>query len=342
MRVGSEAESDGKIGEVAARVTPLRWARPSWILAAVMTIACSRAAPVGSEPSVSPADARAEPGPTAEPRLPDWLDDPRLRAHLSDEVRPERRPDGVLQPPGDLVVERLVNDAGIEVVAVHGSWVASYDGDGDDVWIDRVGRVDLLVRVSGVVHVATLARQFQERVAADDADDAGAAGVLARPRLVRSQWHGAGAAGPDLVLTMAYHDVWETQCDHGFERRTDVVVCDLEGGALRCARALVELESFDGCGGAESLAHEPGDPEAPCARVRFSATWAADPDALRTRVTNTDDLHCLDPEATGGRGDPRAPRPAIRYDELWSGQGRIAVETVPLDPGSRGSQGSRR
>lgn len=287
-------------------------------LSAVLVTACA-------PPGPSPAGTSSAPfaTATARPREPtlalkDWREDSRVTTHL----QPPHGGSGELdeRPPDAIEATPIVDDPDVSIEAVRSIWT-DHDGSAGHT---RIYRVYLLVRRVERAHVVELAHQYWNP---NDEPPS--------PRVEVVQWNGAGAEGPDLVLTVATESVFATQCDDGRDARTDVIVCELDPGSMRCGRAPVELEFFDGCAGGEVYDRVPERPpwegeDEPCGRVSFSATWTAQPTELRVSIDHHNDVDCLDSESAGTLGAPRPPAVTMPYATLLADPS--ALRTVDIEP----------
>jgi hypothetical protein len=280
----------------------------------MLAVACTKPlpSPVADGSSVAasaPARAQALP-------LADWRDDARVTAHLRPTDAREALED---RPPNAIEAVRIVDDPDVCIEAVQSIWTDA-EGSGDaGTWIHRAY---VLVRRADRVHVVELARQYREPVY-------GSSGPPDPPRVEAVHWNGAGAQGPDLVLTVATQSVWGTQCRDGRDARTDVIVCELDPGSMRCGRAPVELDFFDGCAGAENVDRPPDAEEEPCGRVGFSATWAARPDELRVTLDAEDDVDCLG-DGSPFYLEPLPPATTTSYATLLAAP--HALRVIDIDP----------
>jgi len=191
----------------------------------------------------------------------------------------------------------------------------------EEAWRSQTGRADLVIGMPSAAVVVPLGRTHQDGSPEDLGDPI--------PTVAQTTWRGAGVPGPNLVLVVESASLWETQCDVSVDRRTEVIVCELEPPAVSCGAATVALEFYDGCGGQESVDFDGEEP--PCSRIEFEMEWSAGTDALVTTPLTEEDIACIGSDSAPDVRPPPA-KPEIRYDELLTHEAsRIEVTTFVGD-----------
>ena len=292
----------------------------SWFFLGLASVAgCGPKLAEFAEPRAEKPSSLGAPRLAAEPAPASWLDwrdDPEIVGVMRDSSYEDGREPG---RPSSFAEQRLVDREQLEVLVIHASWV-----DGRQPWETRVDRLYLLLRTAQATHVVPLVRQYRENL--DDNERRSP-----RPQVRDVEWRGDAVVGPELVLSVDQHSVWGTQCDEGYDVRSDVVICELDQGAVACARVPVDLRYYDGCGGRESydVVDGPFYEEPECSRVSFSSSWMMDAKGLTVTPESTRELHCLALGSSRGIGEPwPPPNGSIPYRALFEGPYRIEVFAV--------------